>query len=202
MLKKEARLITGGLSAPSKMPGPAYNLPAAACITGAKLVKVPGSVCAGCYALKGRYRFKNVQDALNRRLKTLEDPRWIKAMVTLVTGLPHFRWHDSGDIQSVEHLKNIFEVCKQTPSTAHWLPTREARFLKNIQPEVVPKNLKIVLSDHRVDQAQPGSWWPFTSGVTTAADQVTCPSSKQGNKCLSCRACWDPSVKRVVYGKH
>ena len=28
MLKKEARKITGGLSKPSKMPGPAHNLPA------------------------------------------------------------------------------------------------------------------------------------------------------------------------------
>ena len=28
MLKKEAREITGGLSKPSKMPGPAHNLPA------------------------------------------------------------------------------------------------------------------------------------------------------------------------------
>ena len=34
MLKKEAREITGGLSKPSKMPGPAHNLPAAACKTG------------------------------------------------------------------------------------------------------------------------------------------------------------------------
>ena len=59
MLKKQAREITGGLSKPSKMPGPAHNLPAQACKTGAKLVNVPGSVCAGCYALKGRYRFKN-----------------------------------------------------------------------------------------------------------------------------------------------
>ena len=91
MLKKEAIEITGGLSKPSKMPGPAHNLPAKRCITGAKLVKVPGSVCAGCYALKGRYRFKNVQDALNRRLKALEDPRWVEAMVTLVTGYAHFR---------------------------------------------------------------------------------------------------------------
>ena len=41
MLKKEAKEITGGLSAPSKMPGPAYNLPATECITGAKLVKIP-----------------------------------------------------------------------------------------------------------------------------------------------------------------
>ena len=43
MLKKEAKEITGGLSKPSKMPGPSYNLPAAACITGAKLAKIPGS---------------------------------------------------------------------------------------------------------------------------------------------------------------
>ena len=99
MNKKEAKAITGGLSAPSKMPGPAYNLPAVACITGAKLVKVPGSVCAGCYALKGRYRFPNVQAALNRRLKSLEHPDWIRAMVVLIDKAPWFRWHDSGDLQ-------------------------------------------------------------------------------------------------------
>jgi hypothetical protein len=86
MLKKQAREITGGLSKPSKMPGPAHNLPAQACKTGAKLVKVPGSVCAGCYALKGRYRFKNVQAALNRRLQAFEDPRWVDAMVTADQG--------------------------------------------------------------------------------------------------------------------
>ena len=202
MLKKEAIEITGGLSKPSKMPGPAHNLPAKRCITGAKLVKVPGSVCAGCYALKGRYRFKNVQDALNRRLQALEDPRWVEAMVTLVTGHAHFRWHDSGDIQSVDHLKNIFEVCKRTPEPAHWLPTREARFLSLMDPGVVPANLKIVLSDHMVDQMTPASWWPFTSGVTTDAAQVSCPAPKQNNECQSCRACWDRNVKRVVYGKH
>ena len=61
MLKKEAKEITGGLSAPSKMPGPSFNLPAVACITGAKLVDVLGSTCSGCYALKGRYRFPNVR---------------------------------------------------------------------------------------------------------------------------------------------
>ena len=61
MLKKEAKEITGGLSKPNKMPGPAYNLPARACLTGAMLVNVPGSTCSGCYALKGRYRFGNVQ---------------------------------------------------------------------------------------------------------------------------------------------
>ena len=208
MLKKEAREITGGLSAPSKMPGPAFNLPASACITGAKLVNVEGSTCSGCYALKGRYRFKNTLTAMQRRLAKLHDPRWIDAMVTLINGRhwqkpqPVFRWHDSGDLQSVQHLKNIFEVCKLTPDTRHWLPTREARFLNLMDPDVVPKNLKIVLSDHMNNQQATPSWWPYTSGVTTDHNQVSCPASKQGNKCLDCRKCWDRNTKRVIYGKH
>ena len=202
MFKKEATQITGGLSAPNKMPGPSINLPAVACITGAKLVKVQGSTCSGCYALKGRYRFPNVKEAMQRRLAKLHDPRWIDAMVTLIDKQPVFRWHDSGDVQSAQHLKNIFEVCNQTPHTRHWLPTREARFLKLMDPEVVPKNLKIVLSDHMNDQASPPTWWPFTSGVTTDHAQVTCPASRQGNKCLDCRKCWDRNTKRVIYGKH
>jgi hypothetical protein len=202
MLKKEAKEITGGLSAPSKMPGPSFNLPAPACITGSKLVDVEGSTCSGCYALKGRYRFPNVKEAMTRRLDRLHDPRWVDAMVTLIGKDSVMRWHDSGDLQSVQHLKNIFEVCKRTPGTRHWLPTREARFLKLLDPEVVPKNLKIVLSDHMNNQQVTPSWWPYTSGVTTDHEAVTCPASKQGNKCLDCRKCWDRDTKRVIYGKH
>ena len=167
MLKKEAKQITGGLSKPNKMPGPAYNLPARACQTGAKLVKVPGSTCSGCYALKGRYRFPNVKEAMDRRLAALQDPRWVSGMITLIKGRPVFRWHDSGDIQSAQHLKNIFEICKATPDTKHWLPTREAQFLKFLDPDVVPKNLKIVFSDHMNDQARGVTFWPYTSGVST-----------------------------------
>ena len=148
MLKKEAKKITGGLSAPSKMPGPSYNLPATQCITGAKLAQVPGSVCHGCYALKGRYRFNNVKAAMARRLEALGHPDWIAAMTVLIKGEPVFRWHDSGDLQSPEHLKAIFEVCKNTPETRHWMPTREARFLRLMDPEVIPKNLIIRFSSH------------------------------------------------------
>ena len=52
----QRKLITGGLSKPSKMPGYAYNLPAIHCKTGSKLAQVPGTTCHGCYALKGRVR--------------------------------------------------------------------------------------------------------------------------------------------------
>ena len=199
MLKKEARQITGGLSAPSKMPGPAYNLPASQCITGAKLVQIPGSVCAGCYALKGRYRFNNVQKALKRRAASITDPDCVDAMVTLVTGHEYFRWHDSGDLQSVDHLKNIFEVCKRTPKTRHWMPTREARFLKLMDPDIVPPNLIIRMSSHMINQ-KPVTFWPWTSTVSTSGK--TCPAADQGNKCRDCRACWDRTINNVTYPKH
>ena len=199
MLKKEARRITGGLSAPSKMPGSSYNLPAVKCITGSKLVKVPGSVCHGCYALKGRYRFNNVKAALARRLASLGHPDWIKAMTILIKGQAVHRWHDSGDIQSVEHLKAIFEVCKNTAETRHWLPTREARFLRLMDPEVIPKNLIIRFSSHMVDQG-PVTWWPWTSTVSTTTK--TCPAKDQGNECRDCRACWSRDVSNVTYPKH
>jgi hypothetical protein len=198
MNKKEAKEITGGLSAPSKMPGPAFNLPAQACITGSKLVKIPGSVCAGCYALKGRYRFRNVKEALARRLAGLTHPEWIPAMVVLIDNTPWFRWHDSGDLQGVQHLKNIFEVCKLTPETSHWLPTREAKFLP-LSTDSIPKNLIIRLSGHKIDKPAPG-FWPWTSTVVTV--EKSCPAAEQGNQCQDCRACWTRDVPNIAYGKH
>ena len=200
MLKKEARQITGGLSAPSKMPGPSYNLPASMCLTGAKLVNVINSVCAGCYALKGNYvRFPKVQEALQRRAASITDPDWVDAMVALVTGHEYFRWHDSGDLQSVDHLKNILEVCKRTPETQHWMPTREAQFLKLMDPDIIPSNLIIRMSSHMINQ-KPVKFWPWTSTVST--EGKTCPAADQGNKCQSCRACWDRKVANVTYPKH
>ena len=199
MLKKEAKEITGDLSKPSKMPGPSYNLPAAACITGAKLVQIPGSGCAGCYALKGRYRFSNVRMALARRLESLKHPRWVEAMTVLIKGEPWFRWHDSGDLQSAWHLKQIFEVCNRTPETRHWLPTREARILNLMDPDIIPPNLIIRMSSHMIDQP-PVKFWPWTSTVSTTG--YSCPAKDQGNECGDCRNCWDRRVTNVTYPKH
>ena len=199
MLKKEANKIVGGLSAPGKMPCPSINLPAVACVTGSKLARVAGTTCHSCYALKGRYNFKYTKIAMARRLEALKDQRWVRAMVTLMEGRPYFRWHDSGDIQSAWHLARILEVCKQTPDTKHWLPTREAGLLQFIDPDTIPKNLLIRLSATKVNGAASKSW-PWTSTVSTTTK--TCPASDQGGKCQSCRQCWDRSIQNVQYAKH
>ena len=200
MLVKEAKKITGSMTRTQKMPGLSYSLPAWECITGKKLRAVKGSVCAGCYALKGNYtRYPAIKKAQYYRLQSLRDPQWVPAMVAQVKRQKWFRWHDAGDLQSVEHLKNIFEVCKLTPNTKHWLPTREARFLKLIDPAVIPKNLIIRLSGHMVD-GKNATWWRWKSSVSTK--RKTCPAKDQGNKCLDCRRCWSRSIPNVTYPKH
>jgi hypothetical protein len=197
---EEAKQITGSMTRTSKMPGLSYSLPAWECKTGAKLRKIPGSVCAGCYALKGNYtRYPAIKAAQYVRLKAITHPDWVRAMVAQVKRQKYFRWHDAGDLQSLEHLKKIFEVCKLTPDTKHWMPTREAQYLKLVDPATVPSNLIIRMSSHMIDQG-PVSFWPWTS--TVGSSSRTCPAPDQSGKCGDCRACWNRDIKNVEYGKH
>ena len=197
---KQSKKIIISLSKPAKMPGYAYGLPAWECKTGAKLVKVPGSVCAGCYALKGNYaRYPEIKKSQYKRLASISKPEWVMAMVIQIKRQKYFRWHDAGDIQSADHLQKIFEVCRLTPDTKHWMPTREAQFLKDIDPAQVPSNLIIRMSSHMIDQG-PVKFWPHTS--TVGSSTRTCPAPDQGGKCGSCRTCWDRKIPNIEYGKH
>ena len=196
---KEAKLITGSMTRTSKMPGLSYSLPAWECKTGSKLRKVKGSVCASCYALKGNYtRYKAIKAAQYVRLDSLKHPLWTAAMVAQVKRQKYFRWHDAGDVQDLDHLNKIFEVCRLTPNTNHWMPTREA-WVKDHLPQA-PKNLVIRFSPPMINQRAPESW-PNSSMVIDKGYH-TCPAPSQGGQCGDCRQCWDPKVKVVSYGKH
>ena len=199
MNTKEAWALVGGLSKPSKMPGWAIGIPAAECKTGNKLKLIPNSVCSGCYAEKGCYVFAVVQAAQYKRLKAIDHPQWVEAMATLINSKKPdvFRWHDSGDVQDEAHLNKIFEVCRATPNKRHWMPTREAWIKKHMQD--APKNLVVRFSSPMIDQG-PVKSWANTSTVSTKSR--TCPAPDNNNECGSCRACWDPLVKNIEYGKH
>ena len=197
MLVKKAKVITGSMTRTSKMPGLSYSLPAWECKTGSKLRKVPGSVCASCYALKGNYtRYPEIKRAQYVRLQALKHPLWVDAMTAQVKRQKYFRWHDAGDVQDLDHLNKIYEVCKLTPDTKHWMPTREAWIKDHLDSK--PDNLVIRFSPPMIGQRNES--WPNSSMVVT--ENATCPAPAQGGKCGSCRQCWDPEVKIVSYGKH
>ena len=77
----EARAVAHTLSSPSKMPGYGYSIPAFRCKIGSLLRQIKGTVCNSCYALKGRYVFPVVKDAMERRFSALSHPQWVEAMV-------------------------------------------------------------------------------------------------------------------------
>jgi len=199
----------GSLSEPSKMPCFSFSIPAKRCITGMKLRDVQNSICSKCYALKGRYAFANVQNALEQRFAGLSNPNWVSLMVEMISKREKsgfFRWHDSGDLQSVNHLASIVEVARQLPAIKFWLPTREFSIVANyLRENTFPENLTVRLSALMFDSPAPSAIAQrlglVTSGASSGED-FTCPSSKQEGKCQACRACWNKNVVNINYKKH
>jgi hypothetical protein len=200
MLTKEAKKITQSLTRTSKMPGLSYSLPAWACQTGSKLRKIEGTPCFSCYALKGNYiRYPKIKEVQYKRLDSITNPLWVEAMAVQIKNQKYFRWHDAGDIQSVEHLRKIFAVAILTPNTKHWLPTQERKYLLEVDQSEVPDNLIIRLSGSKINGSIPNAW-EHTSSVVT--ENAKCPSVNQDGKCMDCRMCWSKDVKNISYGKH
>ena len=207
---KEAEAIVGPLSKPGKMPGFAYGLDAKKCNVGVALSKVPGSVCSKCYALKGNYRFPVVVNAQERRMQGLQDPNWVEAMVKVLKEKAlkksqYFRWHDSGDIQGVWHLRKIAQVCEQVPEMKFWMPTRYKKALRDYQRIYgdLPENLTVRLSAAMIDEAPPVGFQNTSCVIKTKeAFGRKCPAPEQNNTCGECRSCWDKSVECVSYEYH
>jgi hypothetical protein len=217
---KTAEGICGGLSSPSKMPSFSYNLPASTCPTGKLLRKVEGAVCSKCYACKGRYGFDNVQKALYRRFDSIYHPEWVDAMVTLIgkkCKVPYFRFHDSGDLQSVGHMKNIMDVAYRLPKVKFWLPTLEVKTVREYVGgfREIPNNMNVRLSTPMINSepTKPmNDLCKMYDGITCSSvcDKGTdfnissaCPATmlKTGS-CGSCRKCWNRSQNLVVYIRH
>lgn len=218
--KAVASTIAGSMSQTSKMPCQSYSLPTVACITGFKMAQIKGSICSECYADKGNYRLyaNNIEPGQHARLDAVlnacNDPElaqaWIDSILTLIGSDDYFRWHDSGDLQSVEHLRLIAQVCEANPGCKHWLPTREYGMVKDYVTKYgsIPANLTIRLSAMYADKpviipkSLQGIAGIESSNVHSKSPAVgmVCNAPSQGGKCLDCRACWNSGV--VSYAMH
>lgn len=196
MKLKEAIAISHTLSTPSKMPWFGYSIPAYRCKIGSKLRKIKDSVCSKCYALKGRYTFPNVMQAMEKRADSLHHPGWVEAMVTQLNHyskgeLRHFRWHDSGDLQDSRHLQKISDVCLATPHIQHYLPTREGKIVESLADRI-PPNLHIKISAMTIGEANafriPGV--PIATVGAPSPERYECDARDRGGECGPCRKCW------------
>lgn len=225
--KTALEIIGGSLSRTSKMPCLSWGISTAYCKTGRKLAKVKGTPCATCYVDRptSRYRLSSVQKSHEKRLRALQHPKWVQAMSFLIylelknRGIQYFRWFDSGDLQSVEHLHLIVRVAENVPEVRFWLPTQERKMVK-VYRKIYgkePDNLCIRFSNSKIDSYIDHSEFSPTSSVATKEHflqledhgwQMRCPvylkkdSDPEKGKCGSCRMCWNSAIKHIFYQLH
>jgi hypothetical protein len=221
-----ARAIAGSLGEPSKMPGPSYGLDAFVCQKGSELAAVAGSSCEHCYARRNFYKYYwPAIKARHHRQAAIHHPEWAEAMIAVLEDYLKdpaaervFRWHDSGDLHSADHLANICAVAEATPALRHWLPTREYGHVATFRARggVIPPNLTVRLSAHYVGRVAevpldladlPTSTIHDPAGQPVAVsgrrnDSVSCRAFSRENHCGPCRACWDSRVRNVSYPQH
>lgn len=203
----------------SKMPGSTYAQDSFACHIGAKLAKVKGSTCFGCYARRLAKMRPSVRTGHENNLSKWRSclsrgiegvAQWVDSMVFQIekayqkTGEPYHRWFDAGDLDSPDQLLAILEVAYRMPHISFWLPTRETGILKAIDLDSVPDNLAIRVSSVMVND-KPIHKYSLTSTVHTKGSEVygqECMAYTRGNNCGDCRMCWATSVSNVSYKKH
>lgn len=228
---------SGRLGETSKMPGLSFGISAFHCRRGRELAKDPNTPCAHCYAQTAFYKtWEPLVLGHKRRMKGLKHPLWVPAMVMLIVRYtkpndPYFRWHDSGDLMGIWHLRNIVEVCRLTPEVWYWMPTHEPFIVleylelvrKGEAPEI-PPNLRIRISADII--GEPPARIEGLEGILTStthrghgehrvvqvsdnpADSFECKAYLNGQRATDagfcgdhCRACWE-DVKNVSYGIH
>lgn len=221
----EAKEIIGNFSMSTKMPCATYSIPAEYCKTGSILRNVPGSICSDCYACRssqttdgkdvgGWYMTERVQQPMTHRLlQVLFNPRWTEAMIYLFQHYKwkFFRWHDSGDIQSMTHFENICKIADSAPGTKFWLPTQEwdlvAQYWEEhgrISLRELHPNLIIRLSAREKENARPPIWLAERIGVQVSKtspkmEEVDCLAHDHANNCGDCRKCWNYDIQCITY---
>ena len=221
MTQTQAKAVCGSVSRTTKMPCKSYSLPTESCVTGFKMAKIKGSICASCYADKGNYSMyaNTIKPAQFARLDSVtqalenDDNRqlWISAMIAHIGKDTFFRFHDSGDLQSADHLGLIVDLCHAMPNVQFWLPTREYGMVKAFigSGESIPDNLIVRLSAMYVDKpvivpkSLQGIKGVTISNVHTNHNQALgteCIAPQQNGECRDCRLCWTDAP--VTYKIH
>ncbi len=167
-------------------------------------------VCSDCYADKGFYNMPSVQAPRLHNMKDWKRDGWVDDMVEALEKQKFFRWFDSGDVYTVGLAKKIFKVIERTPNCKHWLPSKMYKFKKfdkifnkiNSLPNVSVRFSSDSILGSRINIKGFATSTVVPEGTLAVSNAWLCPSSKNGGKCGTCRACWNKEIKTVAYIHH
>lgn len=133
-----------------------FGIPAFLSQTGIKTCPNAGRCATGCYARSGTYRFGNVVNAYEERLKLTQSPDFTKLVHNEV--MYHnekaeingrrciIRIHDSGDFYSKEYANSWFLIMRQNPTVLFYAYTKMVQMFKETLHNDTPHNFTLIYS--------------------------------------------------------
>ena len=125
---------------------PCINLPpVVTCRSDAPCVKI-------CYALRGRFRFSNVKNSLDKNYEAYkQNPELFFGQIDMylkTNAFKHFRYHSSGDIPDETYLDYMCKTARKNKSVKFLCFTKKYEMINSyMEKHKTPGNLKIVLSN-------------------------------------------------------
>ena len=156
------------------------------------------AICARCYALKGRYVFRQVRINQRARSEWWHNTDPVERAIILADavkreGAPHyFRCYDSGDLD-LSAVETWLKFAELLPDTKVWIPTRTwllPEFVPGLQalnahPRIVVRPSSVAFDDlpPAIDGLAGGHAAHWHEPIKAT---YRCPGS-----CANCRVCWD-----------
>lgn len=168
----------------------------------------------GCYAQKGRFLFKNVQQSMlnNFACYVNDSKKYFNDIISflndkLVT-YKYFRWHSAGDIVDDTYLLGMVDVAKKCKNVKFLCFTKKFDIVNNyLKDNKLPNNLKIVFSAWNKAFKVPN---PYQLPVAYVCfkNKVLNPEIPElsipcEGQCYKCQSCWSlHNGQSVVFNQH
>lgn len=165
------------------------------------------AACAGCYAVGGNYRFRNVVEPREENQIDWKRDEWVSDMVAALRNERFFRWFDSGDMYALPLAEKILLVMEATPEVKHWLPTRMHKFSKFGPVLTAMQALPNVMVRPSSDSVT-GDFEAGLHGSTIVPDIMPrqgvklCHAATNDGKCGPCRDCYSKDIPVIGYLAH
>ena len=147
-----------------------FGIPAFQSNIGLKTCPNAGVCATGCYARSGTYRFGNVINAYEFRLKLTQDENFAKLLISEINAKLIrskmkgneclIRIHDSGDFYSKDYAMSWIEIVEACPDVRFYAYTKMVSLFETLADENFrPKNLRMIysyggLQDSQIDTAR------------------------------------------------
>lgn len=167
---------------------------------------------SSCYARKGNYRFKNVQESMRLNLEEYkQNPDGYFAQIKCgisdgIVSYNYFRWHAAGDIVDGDYFERMVRLAIELPHTQFLAFTKKFEIINSYleSGNSIPLNLTVVFSawgdEFKVENPYN---MPIAYVRTTNSTGIPSDAEECNGDCTNCLKCWNiKSGQSVVFNKH